>query len=310
MMELTTFMGPGAFFFVFLSIIGFVWFTSQHPIVNLTPATTPKTSSAPYTPPKELPSDTPGIGLELDKIKSELERVRNEVEKAQTLSTRSPAADYVVLNSGSASYEDAAKEYVYFSVSGNAKAQTLITDWQVTSPITGASVTIPQGVYLPFSGQPVNKENIFVAPGDKVIVLTGHSPTGYSFKINKCTGYFEQFQNFTPSLPMSCPQVASEKLPEAPNHLDDTCLDFLERIPRCTVPVGNNVPSTLSPICTSYIAQNVNYATCVKLHKNDPDFYGHEWRVYLNRDQGLWKDRREVIKLLDTNKKTISSVSY
>ena len=72
----------------------------------------------------------------------------------------------------------------------------------------------------------------------------------------------------------------------------------------------NNLPLSISPECNIYMRENINYGSCVQKHKNDKDFYNHEWRVYLERDQQLWKDRREVIKLLDTNGKTIDAISY
>ncbi len=290
--------GPISFFLVLLTILAFAWFASFQDKGNTgNPATGPKTAS------KTVPSDNAKIGQELNKVAEDL-------NKAQALSERSPAADYVSLSDGNAGYAtNASAEYVSFTVSKKAPAKILITGWKLKSPVTGASVAIPQGIVLPFSGQVISKENIFASPGDRVFIVTGRSPTGYSFRLNKCTGYFEQFQNFTPSLPLECPYANAGPLPQPPNHLNDACLDYLDSISRCIVPV-NNIPPGLSPECSRYVSEKISYGGCVSVHKNDPDFYKKEWRVYLDRDTELWKDRREVIKLLDLNGKTVGAVSY
>jgi len=151
----------------------------------------------------------------------------------------------------------------------------------------------------------------FLSPGEKAIIVTGRSPKGVSFRLNICTGYFSQFQNFTPSLPKQCPLQRDEDYPTGPNGVTDICIDYLESIGRCETNVGS-LPLLLAsdPVCQEYISLNVHYGGCVNIHKNDSDFYKSEWRIFLGRGNALWKDRRETILLVDEEGKTVDSMSY
>ncbi len=199
-------------------------------------------------------------------------------------------------------------EYVTFTLNPSHKGKVLISGFEIRSAVTGNGTIIPKGVDLPFAGQVNYESPIFIDPGDKVILVTGRSPTGYSFKLNKCTGYFKQFQNFTPYLPEECPYPLEQNR-SIPGYLKDDCIDYLESIPRCNMPL-NNIPAHLQSECLSIVNEKLNYKSCVENHKNDKDFYKKEWRIYLGRDQKLWKNRREIIELLDLNKKKIGVVTY
>ena len=204
---------------------------------------------------------------------------------------------------------DPSKEYVTFTLSPSHKGKVLISGFEIKSGVTGNGTIIPKGVDLPFANQINYESPIFIDPGDKVVLITGRSPTGYSFKLNKCTGYFNQFQDFTPKLPKECPVASDYNIASVPGYLKDACVDYLESIPRCNMPL-NNIPPNLQSECLSLINEKLNYKSCVEDHKNDKDFYKKEWRIYLGRSEKLWKDRREIIKLLDLNKETIGTATY
>lgn len=199
---------------------------------------------------------------------------------------------------------DSQKEYLTIKASSQNTAPLLITGWSLLGK-KGLDIKIGQGAYLPYSAQVNPQQDIYLKPGEKAIVVTGESPVGTSFRLNKCIGYFEQFQDFYPNLTRNCPRPADEDLPL---NLNDACLDYLERLPRCEMLIS--VPWYLSANCQSYINEKVNYKTCVDLHKNDPDFYGNEWRIYLGRTEELWKEKRETIILRDGNNNTIDWKSY
>ena len=219
-------------------------------------------------------------------------------------------SDSISLERGTAGYYPTSKgEYLTIRVGINHSGKTLLSGWELRSTPTGRSVTIPKAVILPFSGQTNSENFLFVEPGDVIHISSGRSPIGYSFRVNKCTGYFEQNQDFAPTLPIDCPRPIDEKLPEPPDHLSDSCMDFLERTPRCTVPrtpTAAEVPYS----CAKYVAENINYNKCIEKHKDDPDFYKKEWRVYLNYDEKLWKDRREIIRLFDLTKNVVETLTY
>lgn len=218
--------------------------------------------------------------------------------------------DEIYLYSGGATYNDPQQEYLEISASSNNKNKILITGWRVKSAVSGQSYDIGNGVYLPYIGQVNSDQAIYLNPGEKAIISTGKSPTGYSFKENKCTGYFQQFQSYTPSLSYSCPAPRDEYIPPDPHGFNNACLDFINSIPACQT---NTKPFTfdLPPACQDFINQNVSYSGCVRLHKDDPDFDSVKtWRIYLGRDKEIWSSRREVIELIDNTGHIVDAVSY
>jgi len=238
------------------------------------------------------------------------EEIRESLRSQQEAS---PYAGLIVMSRPiTSSYQNVASadgEYLSITSRIIAGAKPVpITGWQIKSVVTGASAKIGKGAYLAYPGQLNPESEIFLSPGGRAVVATGRSPIGVSFRLNKCTGYFAQYQTFTPTLPEQCPALQEESLPKAPNALDDRCLDYIDRLPICRT--HGKLPIYLKPECTTYIAERTNYNFCVSAHKNDPDFYLNEWRIYLNRDDRLWKNRRETIKLIDNEGKTVTAVSY
>jgi hypothetical protein len=119
-------------------------------------------------------------------------------------------------------------------------------------------------------------------------------------------------QNFSPGIRLQCPRVANEPLPTAPNNLSGECLDYLDSLGSCAMPNLTTLPhSTLSEAqCYNFVVDHLNYNSCVNEHKNDRDFYTHEWRIFLGYSSELWKSKREVIKLVDLSGKTVGTVTY
>ena len=204
---------------------------------------------------------------------------------------------------GAANYE-----YITLRADNNLKEKIHLTDLTLKSAASGVKVKIGQGIYLYFSGTINPAQDIFLGPGETAYIITGRSPLGVSFRVNKCMGYLAKNQNFTPYLYGDCPAVRNEPLPKAPNQLNDNCLDYVERFPACTTFTTGKLE--LSPECNNFLIEKANYGYCVQTHKNDKDFYQADWRIYLSRDETLWKSKRETIELLDQNSKLIDSVSY
>lgn len=209
---------------------------------------------------------------------------------------------------GNARITDAAREYLEIRAARENTKPIQISGWTLKSAVTGKSATIGNGVYLPIAGRVNPEQTISLAPGGRAFLTTGRSPKGYSFRLNMCTGYFEEFQDFSPWLPLNCPYPKNENLPVG---LTDACMDYIEKFGRCDAATGP-LPLSFSndPLCQEYVGENINYGACVDTHKSDPDFYSTEWRVYLGRDQELWKSERETILLLDENGKVVDTVAY
>ncbi len=208
---------------------------------------------------------------------------------------------------GAAINNGADKEYLVFMTGGSENIS--LANWKIESSITGNVASIGKGTYLPFSGGLNSEEEISVKPGTRLIINSGRSPIGTSFQVNKCTGFFEQFQDFTPPLLLQCPRPDKDSFPVKPNNLSDACVEYIERLPMCTM-VVNNAPTNLGDACVNYLAEKVNYNTCINDHQNDPDFYKKEWRIYLNHTNPLWKERREALRLIDQNGNMVESLSF
>lgn len=221
----------------------------------------------------------------------------------------SPKGDEISFyGKGNARITDAAREYVEIRASRTNTKPIKISGWAVKSSVTGKSAVIGNGVYTPVAGGVNPEQPVYLLPGGRAFLTTGRSPKGYSFRLNLCTGYFEEFQDFSPRLPLNCPYPRNENLPVG---LTDACFNYIEKIGRCEAQV-EPLPLSFSndPLCQEYVAEKINYGGCVDTHKNDPDFYSTEWRVYLGRDQELWKSERETILLLDESGKVVDMVAY
>jgi len=256
-------------------------------------------------------ASTESIEQEIEKVQQELEEVGKELENIKQLGDRSVYENKVSIEKSRSGVRKttAREEYITLRASGNNEASINITGWQLESTITGKKRTIGKASYLPNSGG-VNAETaLLLAPGDRVVVATGRSPIGSSFRINKCTGYFEQFQDFEPRLSRVCPRPDDELEDFGTvSFTDDSCYEYVDRIPRCTMVIKET--PLLSPACFNFINANIHYSGCVTNHRNDADFFKSEWRVYLGRDVEQWRQKREVIRLLDRNGKIVDVYTY
>ncbi|AKM83967.1 TPA: hypothetical protein DCZ46_01385 [Candidatus Campbellbacteria bacterium] len=244
-------------------------------------------------------------------ITNDTGEIREEFEQAQEIAGISFYNDKIFLREGNTYGSTAEEEYLIIESSLNNKDRINLTGWTLQSTISGQSIKIEKAVYLPQMYSVNYQEAIFLSPGEKAYITTGRSPIGTSFRTNLCTGYFEQFQNFDPSLDRECPRPEDEPgfITTGPNALNDACIDYVEGISKCSI-VNESLPLDMQYECSQYINTKINYKTCVENHKNEKDFYRPEWRIFLNRNEKIWKEKREIIKLLDINGKVIDTVSY
>ncbi len=202
------------------------------------------------------------------------------------------------------------QEYVQLSLSRNAPAPVTISGWTLFSEATKAGAVIPYGTEVPQSGV-VNRQNpIALSPGDRVLIITGRSPIGVSFRENKCIGYLGSFQAFSPAFPNSCPLPENDlKSFYGSDYVRDVdCIEYVDDIPRCKV--ITRPPEDLSDACVRFIDTYLHYNGCVAAHQNDDDFKGDTWRIYLGRVSTLWRTKHEVVKLLDQEGKTVDAFAY
>lgn len=207
---------------------------------------------------------------------------------------------------------DVSREYITLTTTSGNQSGVIISDWKLISVVSGSTVKIGKASPRIYAGEINIEQTITLRPKDTVYITTGRSPLGVSFKVNKCTGYFTQFQKFTPTLRKSCPQPEEEitYYKDDPSiFLDNACMDFVNRLSRCSV-YTKPLPLTLSRSCNEAIIGEINYNSCVDKHQDDSDFSKPEWRIFLKREKELWREKREIIKLVDENGKLVDFYSY
>lgn len=233
-------------------------------------------------------------------------------ERAKELGTPSPRQGTVIIEARPATPNaGAGGEYVSIRTNAGNTSPIDITGWAIVSAVSGAGMRIPQGVATYRMGAVPTAEDIYLAPGDEAVLVSGYSPEGVSFRTNACTGYLAQFQSFTPSLPDSCPSPQSQM----PNTLANlqaygaSCIDLVARIPSCTYYLSQ-FPADISASCRSFVTNALSYNGCLDTNQWQPGFAGHAWRVYLGSGQPLWNPAHDVIRLLDASGRTVNVLSY
>lgn len=233
-------------------------------------------------------------------------QIKKELEILEEASHVSPLQGKIKIANIRTSSANADGEYVLLKAATSNKEKILISGLRFQSEVTGRVSNIKNGAYLPFQNSINKEEPIYLNPGDVAYVITGPSPLGISFRLNTCTGFYTQYQNFNPSLPSRCPAPRNEPIP-AYLSSNDQCLDYIYSLPGCRVITP---PKTIPNECASFVVEEFNYTKCVDRHKNESNFYSPDWRIYLNRSEPLWKTRREFIKLLDQNGKVVDTITY
>jgi len=244
---------------------------------------------------------------------------------------RSPWSGQVTIRAGNARYEvQPNREYIELASRYQLETPVTITGWSLSNSRDRRGgrpdfITLPAAAKLFTSGATHNTP-IILEPDGRVVIITGDPPSSdqwparLNFQTNQCLGYLvEDLRAFRLplSFPGSCPAPREEPGIE---FLADDCYDYVSRLSACHTPEferksdGYNYVDgrrdTLSSSCRSYVQDHFNYGRCVAWHKDDPDFYGKDWRVYLNHTGELWAANREVMTLYDREGKIVDQLDY
>lgn len=212
--------------------------------------------------------------------------------------------DYSNASLSASSDPETGRKIIEIKNSVNSGKLLNITGWTVRGVMDREIKVIGGGVQAFYQGRVNTEKEIILYPGEKALILPGDSPVGVSFKVNKCSGYLEQFQTFTPRFYQNCPHPG---LDQTTYIQDDICSQFMRSILRCNAFVGE-YPSDITLACRSLIEANLTYNSCAKNHINDPDFYKGEWRVYLGGEDTFGSKNGDVITIYDINGTKIDSI--
>ncbi len=275
---------------------------------NKSATSTPRTTSTSQTQNKK-PLTENQIKSEIRKVERSVKEIKKNIQTLEENKNASVYKDQITMQISGKGSKDPIQEYVILTASTKNKTPIKVTGFELRSLSTNRSVTIGKAFRIYFAETSNALEDVYLKPGEKAYIVTGVSPMRMSFQINKCSGYHSQFYSFAPSLPRQCPRAEDEKnnIPTSP--ANDTCFDFIERFPQCKMQTSA-LPETFGAECRAFILDVMNYKSCVTIHKNDADFYSKQWRVYLGRDEALWKTSREAVILLDAARKTVDTVTF
>ncbi|RJR12891.1 hypothetical protein C4585_02940 [Candidatus Parcubacteria bacterium] len=250
-------------------------------------------------------------GEDLQSLENEYEQLQKDAEAAKNFGTPSPHRGTVRIYQDNAVESSPNLEYVTLSAGWNNSSSIDITGWSLQSALSGVRAFIPRGASLFILGTVNTQTNIQLSPGDSVVVSSGNSPLGTSFRENLCTGYLNQFQTFTPRLPERCPQSHESVSLTAENlqAYGEACIDFARSLPACVAPL-NDFPANSSPQCVNFVASKLSYNGCVDTYRYRSDFSGDSWRVFLNSTRELWRNTHDAIRLLDAEGKTVDAITY
>lgn len=201
----------------------------------------------------------------------------------------------------------AGTEYVDIMADYANKEPINITGWKLLSTSTNQSTVIPQSTLLYFAGQQNTEQDVILNPGEHAYIITGRSPIGYGFKVNKCSGYLSQYTTFYPGVWTNCPAPRDEDQSSIPNRVvNDNCFSLINSLGSCRVP--EPLSNAYSWECQAFLTEKINYPYCISNHKSDKDFWGNAWYVYLKRSEPLWRYQRETVILYDSVGKPVTQV--
>ncbi|MBI2100306.1 MAG: hypothetical protein HYT48_03140 [Candidatus Vogelbacteria bacterium] len=291
----------------FFVVLGLIWYLAGGP-------THPGATSGPFLRTTEIPTYPETVIIPTQPL-------------AET--TSKPSQSKIHLDRGSAPYSIYVnQEYIEIQADQANLAPVNISGWTLTNgPAPGrrfGRVSIPLASrLLTGNHNQVAQDPVVLKPGDRAIVVSGKMPASIpysvqSFLANKCSGYLEDLPDyqFTPALWSQCPTPAKEANVA---QVDKDCYKYISGLGACHAPNlttdqdGNELVDyrdDLNTSCRRFVAQEYNYQACVGRHYQDADFYGAEWRIFLNQSDELWDENRETISLYNVRGELVDEINY
>jgi len=254
------------------------------------------------------------------------ERARAGVAETVNSSLYSANVRLNLGNIRSVSYPE--DQYIYISNRG----------WRATEPVYVGGWTLENGslssaknkkrivlpasaieYYNPYSLTGNVKSPLALYQGDSLIVSVGQRPAGRklklepNFKENICMGYLENLSglDFLPRLDVRCP---SELDFVDRDEVRDECYSLVRRIPRCSAPkVVNDCVNDYCEVpasCRRLVKEIFGYEKCFNERKNQENFLGDTWRVYLGYSGNIFRKSNGYLALYDSQGLLVDRIEY
>ena len=167
----------------------------------------------------------------------------------------------------------------YIKLRNNDDEAINISDWTIKTKIE--TITILQAIEkLAYPLLENSDADIWLSYKDEALISAGLGPNGVNFRLNKCTGYLDQLSQYEPSLDEDCPYASESEY----SHLANACQDFIDDLSHCEIPdYSDHWEVSADSECTNFLNEKFNYKQCYEDYKQDADFLGDEWRIFLSK---------------------------
>ena len=196
-------------------------------------------------------------------------------------------------------------EYESMTIENKTEKEIIpITGFRIENS-RGESFTVSQGQEIPgISG--AADATIFLKPGDRATITPGKQNRHMNFRENLCTGYFDETSTFIPALSHACPRPEARSLGD----FSDSCIAIISSLPYCRMAPPSFPGRVPDSLCNQYINDHFSYVGCVADYRSRPDFYSHNWFIWMQRDREFFRNPLEHIIVKDQQGKTVDEYSY
>lgn len=264
------------------------------------------------SPPRERLTEQE-IERRIQQFYRELDTLSDELRAARLREPTSPYAGTVSLRTGNARNKEVTREYLILQAEHTNTSPVNISDWYVESYVTKERAALPQGARVLESFRSRRDSDITLLPGERAYLLTIETPLNVSFHENACTGYLRDRYDFYPSLRLQCSYPRDEIEDSDVKLDDDVCYDYVESLGLCEHVSESDIEDIdgLTGRCERFLENTFNYNSCVAVHQHEPFFDDvGDWRIYLGRNEELWRSEREIIRLIDENDRVVDVLEY
>lgn len=188
-----------------------------------------------------------------------------------------------------------------------SEAPVSLHGWTVESRKSG-KIKIPDAEEIPLIDAAT--QPIMLSSGGEIIITSGVTTFGRSFRENACTDYFSQNHSFTPSLE-SCSPIPFDSRNLFDRGYNSECVDFVKNIPRCRIPtIPYEKSARIGNGCIEHIIDTYGYAGCIARFRDDKTFFKNIWRVFLNQPASLFDTLHDRVILRDNNGLIVDEFEY
>ncbi len=179
--------------------------------------------------------------------------------------------------------------------SGN-KEPIFITGWRVKGN-RRQETYVPNGIS---DMNPVSvggaQTRIALSPGEYANFYTNASSIGRNFRLNKCTGFLNNFYAFVPVLPNECPALFERGEVIT---FSGECQSFLFSLPSCANidPNDRNLFTGENDNGCRTVMDRYNFGYCYNRLRSQPNFFSLEWKVWLSERPNFDRQHDRILLL-------------